>query len=352
MNELHPEFLDASIDATSSRLWQLDPRDPLDAAVWIDYGQMLWDRYNQTRFAERRHPDRADLDALIEAVERASTAYCGLAEPHAEAEVLGLLADALRERHAIGHGSWTDLDDAVRLMARALSLVGRGTPEWFDRAEELAGLHIDRYQVTFALVEFEAARGALCTLLATRGSDAEETRHAWSELGFVHAMRYERGGLEDDRDRAIEAFAAARRHGASGPPLASSYAAMLIDRGTAMRHDDDFRAAIEVVDAALAGPDLPDENRATLDSRALMAHLNRYHLGYGTERDLLAAARHAAAVLDNPAATRRARNVARLIADKSTVSRSRVPARSVGGRRPGRPIIRRPDAPARPRKPR
>lgn len=330
-----PELVDAEIGRLHIELKRLDPRDPIDAVSWVEYGRLRWVRYTRRRYVEGKPPGRADLHAVIHAFGRVSTVFCAFAEPHDEAWLLGLLGDALRERHSNGFGSPSDLDWAIELMVRALSGLHKGSPLWFDRAEELAGLYIDRYHVTAAVDDFEAARGAYHCLLATPGRNTAETAYAWSELGFVHAMRYEQERDPTDREQAIDAFGTAWRHGANGPPLASSYADLLIDRGEADwryepdRRDGDFRLAVEVLHVAMADSDLSADNRATLDRRALKAHFNRYLAsvdsnGHGDEGELLAAAFHWSAVVDNPASQDGPAEIAGLLRSLSVMEHAQV----------------------------
>jgi hypothetical protein len=240
-----PEPVDLDIERLGAALDRLDPRDPVEALVWVEYGRLRWHRHCAQREAEVGTPDPADVRAAVNALGRASTVFCGLATAEEEAWYLGMLGDALRERYEIGAGWPTDLDLAVEFMAEALGLLDRASPEWLDRAEELAELYVDRHRVTGASDDLASGLEAYQRLLATPGRDAARTAYAWSEIGFIHAVRYERGGSPVDRDRAIDAFATAWRYGATGAPVASTYARLLIDRArSADRRDEDVPAAV------------------------------------------------------------------------------------------------------------
>jgi hypothetical protein len=240
-----PKQVDRDIERLGAALHRLDPRDPLEALVWVEYGRLRWHRYDGRRHPAPSARDRADVCAAVDALERASTVYCGLATAADEARYLGMLGDALRVRYAMRAGSTADLDLAVDYMAEALNLLDRPSPDWLYRAEELAELYLDRHLATGANDDLVLGLEAYHRLLATPGRDADRTAYAWSEIGFIYAIRYERYGRPADRDLAIDAFDTAWRYGATGASVASTYGRLIIDRTRSSgRHDDDMPSTV------------------------------------------------------------------------------------------------------------
>lgn len=324
-----PERLDAQILAVAAELGVVKPEDPDAVGVWAEYGRLRWIRYSQRRYGDGEPPDLFELDTVVKAFSTALARLPDDAGPDMEGWLAAALGEALEERHPLSSAAPDDLERALELTSRALRLLDVGSPAWFEVGENLAGLYLDRYNVTADAADVDSAIVALRQVLGTPGRAGAESGYARGQLGFAYAMRYDQLERPADRDEAIAAFAAALRHGHDSPAVLRSYADLLVDRAEDTGRDPDVLAALAALHRALADPHFPDEERAELDRYSFMGRFNRYMQardlpGGGDLADLLSAVAHASAVLDNPAATIEVRDLALLVRAMARIEHMRV----------------------------
>jgi len=277
--------LDEAVTALTHLIESADPEEPDYPAYLDSLGSARLLRFERFESAD-------DLEAALSAARQAVQAQRDRGEVTAVA--LANLAGALRSRGSRQAGASEDLDQAIGLMAEALSLPG-AVAHIAGMRSNLSAMLLERAERIGTLDDLEeAVRLAGQSVQGTR-DDAQAMARRAHQLAVARRSRYLRLGDTGDLTAAVAAHGAALNACPAGDPdrraLLSSYANTLRTRYDAAGELDDLRAAVRLYEEALAGLRSPASERAM--------YLN----------NLGAVLAELGAVSDDAAAARRARDV-------------------------------------------
>lgn len=232
-------------------------------------------------------PDPADLDAQVDLL---TTCDAQVQDPGPEyALQLGLLGDALHERHGRG-GPASDLDTAISVRRRIVGMTDSEDPQWGPRSFDLGRAFLERGALSPRLDDLDAAIEHLDGACSTVIADFHDG--AWfHNLGDALLRRSDRGAQQADLDAAIAAYAAAWNGVRSGSRREQlhlfAYVTALQQRSTLRDDVSDCDMAVRVIREAIAR--LADGTQAAGHHLALGLALVERYLAAGDLADVAAA---------------------------------------------------------------